>query len=57
MVMLGVAGTVAGVGLAVVRERFDRISDARAAKQAAEESESEDTNESDSAEIDSDKVS
>jgi len=39
LAMLGVAGTAAGVGLAVVRERLDRISDSRAAKEAAEERE------------------
>jgi len=38
--MVGVAGTFAGVALAVVRERVDRISDARAAKMAAEDQES-----------------
>ena len=35
--MVGVAGTFAGVALAVVRERVDRMSDARAARQAADE--------------------
>ena len=35
--MVGVAGTFAGVALAVIRERVDRMSDLRAAKQAAEE--------------------
>jgi hypothetical protein len=41
--MIGVAGTAAGVGLAVIRERLDRIADSRAAKQAADEQESRDT--------------
>jgi hypothetical protein len=35
--VLGVAGTTAGVALAIVRERIDRRSDARAMKNAAEE--------------------
>ncbi|MDE0592498.1 MAG: hypothetical protein OSB68_04535 [Dehalococcoidia bacterium] len=39
LAIMGVAGTVAGVGLAVVRERIDRRSDARASKQAEEEQE------------------
>ena len=34
MTILGVAGGAVGVGLALVRERFDRQADARAAKQA-----------------------
>ena len=38
--VLGVAGTTAGVVLAIVRERIDRRSDARAMKNAAEEQES-----------------
>ncbi|NQW20432.1 MAG: hypothetical protein HQ477_06875 [Chloroflexi bacterium] len=37
LAIIGVAGTAAGVGLAVVRERLDRISDSRASKQAAQE--------------------
>ncbi|MDA1279367.1 MAG: hypothetical protein O3B95_04920 [Chloroflexi bacterium] len=41
--MIGVAGTFAGVALAVVRERVDRLSDARAAKQAAAEQMTPDT--------------
>ena len=39
LAIMGVAGTAAGVGLAVVRERIDRRSDARASKQAEEEQE------------------
>ena len=34
MTILGVTGGAVGVGLALVRERFDRQADARAAKQA-----------------------
>jgi hypothetical protein len=41
--MIGVAGTAAGVGLAVIRERLDRIADSRAAKQAADEQKSRGT--------------
>ena len=37
LAMVGVAGTAAGVVLAIVRERVDRLADARAARQAAEE--------------------
>ena len=37
LAMVGVAGTAAGVVLAIVRERIDRLADARAARQAAEE--------------------
>ena len=37
--MIGVAGASAGIALAVVRERIDRLSDTRAAKQAASEQE------------------
>ena len=36
---MGVAGGAVGVGLALVRERFDRQADARAAKQAMEQQE------------------
>ncbi len=36
LAMVGVAGTAAGVVLAIVRERVDRLSDARAARMAAE---------------------
>ncbi|MCZ6538639.1 MAG: hypothetical protein O6922_02280 [Chloroflexi bacterium] len=36
LAMVGVAGTAAGVVLAIVRERVDRLSDARAARLAAE---------------------
>lgn len=43
LAMMGVAGTAAGVGLAVVRERLDRRSDARASKQAAAEQEANDS--------------
>jgi len=39
LAIMGVAGTAAGVGLAVVRERIDRRSDTRASKQAEEEQE------------------
>jgi hypothetical protein len=35
--MVGVAGTAAGVVFAVIREKIDRMSDARIARQAAEE--------------------
>ncbi len=35
LAIMGVAGTAAGVGLAVVRERLDRRSDSRAAREAA----------------------
>jgi len=54
LAILGVAGTAAGVGLAVVRERIDRRADSKAAKQAVEEqaannsSDSEETSSSDS---------
>ncbi len=44
--MMGVAGTAAGVGLAVIRERIDRITDSRAAKQAANDQESVDASRS-----------
>jgi len=37
LAMMGVAGTAAGVGLAVIRERIDRLADSRAAKQAVDE--------------------
>ena len=37
LAMVGVAGTAAGVVLAIVRERVDRLADARAARQAAQE--------------------
>ncbi|MCH7983364.1 MAG: hypothetical protein J4O01_11900 [Chloroflexi bacterium] len=36
LAMVGVAGTAAGVVLAIVRERVDRRADARAARLAAE---------------------
>jgi hypothetical protein len=39
MAMIGIAGTAAGVGLAVIRERIDRRADARAMKAAAKEQE------------------
>jgi hypothetical protein len=38
--VLGVAGTTAGVVLAIVRERIDRRSDARAMKNSAEKQDS-----------------
>jgi hypothetical protein len=47
LAMMGVAGTAAGVGLAVIRERLDRLSDSRAAKKAAEEQESNNADEPD----------
>lgn len=37
LAMMGVAGTAAGLGLAVIRERIDRRADSKAAKKAAEE--------------------
>ena len=37
MALIGVAGTSAGVALAIVRERIDRKADARAMKKASEE--------------------
>ncbi len=37
LAMVGVAGTAAGVAIAIVRERVDRRADARAARLAAEE--------------------
>ncbi|MEK9675777.1 MAG: hypothetical protein VW271_04460 [Chloroflexota bacterium] len=43
MAMLGVAGTAAGVALAVVRERWDRMADARAASGAAEQDRDEES--------------
>ncbi|MDP6056392.1 MAG: hypothetical protein QF676_00860 [Dehalococcoidia bacterium] len=46
LAMMGVAGTAAGVGLAVIRERIDRITDSRAAKQAANDQESVDASRS-----------
>lgn len=36
LAIVGVAGTAAGIAIAIVRERVDRLADARAAKQAAE---------------------
>ena len=38
--IVGVAGTFAGVAIAVVRERVDRLADARAAKDASDEQDS-----------------
>ncbi len=38
LAMMGVAGTMGGVALAIIRERIDRKADSRAMKQAAEES-------------------
>lgn len=57
LAMMGVAGTAAGVGLAVIRERIDRLADSRAAKQAADEqaaaaTDSDDEETSDSNRID-----
>jgi hypothetical protein len=53
--MMGIAGTMGGVALAIFRERIDRRSDERAMKQAAEEAanvngDSGDTDESGSSE-------
>ncbi len=42
LAIIGVAGTAAGVAIAIVRERVDRLSDQRAAKQAAEEQDAPD---------------
>ena len=39
LAMMGVVGTAAGVGLAVIRERIDRRADARASKEAAADQE------------------
>ena len=47
LVIMGVAGTAAGVALAVVRERIDRISDSRAAKNASESDDTTDDADSD----------
>lgn len=47
LAIVGVAGTAAGVALALVRERVDRISDARAARQAVEEQKSSDVDKTD----------
>jgi hypothetical protein len=47
LAIVGVAGTAAGVALAVVRERVDRLSDARAARQAVEEQKSPDVGRTD----------
>ena len=55
LAMMGLAGTAAGVGLAVVRERLDRMSDSRAAKEAAAEqgaSDSESSGSTDSTDSD-----
>ncbi len=37
LAMVGVAGTAAGVAIAIVREKVDRRADARAARHALEE--------------------
>ncbi len=37
LAIVGMAGTAAGVAVAIVRERIDRLADARAARQASEE--------------------
>ncbi len=55
LAMMGVAGTMGGVALAIIRERIDRKADSRAMKQAAEESANssndlDDTDESSSSE-------
>ena len=39
LAMMGLVGTAAGVGLAVIRERIDRRADARASKEAAADQE------------------
>ena len=39
LAIVGVAGTAAGVAIAIVRERVERLADARAAKQASREQE------------------
>ena len=41
MALIGVAGTSAGVALAIVRGRIDRRADARAMKKASEEQEAD----------------
>ena len=38
LAMMGVAGTMGGVALAIIRERIDRRADSRAMKQSDEES-------------------
>jgi len=43
LAMMGLAGTAAGLGLAVVRSRLDRMSDARASKEATVEQEFNDS--------------
>ena len=48
LAMMGVAGTAAGVGLAVIRERLDRRADSRAAKEAVDEQDSSESPESSS---------
>ena len=37
LAMMGVAGTMGGVALAIIRERIDRRADSRAMKQAVED--------------------
>ena len=37
LAIVGMAGTAAGVAVAIVRARIDRLADARAARQASEE--------------------
>ena len=37
LAIVGVAGTAAGVAIAIVRDRIDRLADSRAAREAAEE--------------------
>lgn len=46
LALMGVAGTAAGVGFAVVRERLDRISDLRAAKEATDAANSKSSSDS-----------
>lgn len=43
MAMVGVAGTAAGVALAAVRGRWDRMADARASSEAAEQDRDEES--------------
>ena len=52
LAMVGVAGTAAGVAIAIVRERIDRRADTRAARQAAEEQDAPDVVKPDSGETD-----
>jgi hypothetical protein len=42
LAIVGVAGTAAGVAIAIVRDRIDRLADSRAAREAAEEQDAQD---------------